>query len=81
MEEVGIEVKNIKYFGSQPWPFPNSLMLGFTAWWAGGDLVPDGTEISDAGWFTADNMPDIPPKISISREIIDWYLDGKPDNP
>jgi NAD+ diphosphatase len=79
-EEVGIEVKNIKYFGSQPWPFPDSLMLGFTADWAGGDLVPDGVEITDAGWFTADTMPEIPPKISISREIIDWYLEGKPGN-
>jgi len=79
-EEVGIEVKNIKYFGSQPWPFPNSLMLGFTADWAGGDLVPDGEEITHADWFTADNMPEIPPKISIAREIIDWYLEGKPDN-
>jgi NAD+ diphosphatase len=78
-EEVGIEVKNIQYFGSQPWPFPNSLMLGFTAEWAGGELVPDGKEISDAGWFTAADMPEIPPKISISRDIIDWYLAGKPD--
>jgi NAD+ diphosphatase len=77
-EELGIEIKNIKYFGSQPWPFPNSLMLGFTANWAGGELVPDGKEIVDAGWFTAGNMPEIPPKISIAREIIDWYLEGKP---
>jgi NAD+ diphosphatase len=77
-EEVGVEIKNVKYFGSQPWPFPNSLMLGFTADWAAGDIVPDGKEISDAGWFTAANMPDVPPKISIAREIIDWYLEGKP---
>jgi len=80
-EEVGIEIKNIQYFGSQPWPFPNSLMLGFTADWARGDLVPDGKEISDAGWFTTDNMPEVPPrKLSIARDIIDWYLDGKPAN-
>jgi NAD+ diphosphatase len=78
-EEVGLEIKNIQYFGSQPWPFPNSLMLGFTADWAGGDLVPDGKEISDAGWFTAVNMPEVPPRISIAREIIDWYLEGKPN--
>jgi len=77
-EEVGIDVKNIKYFGSQSWPFPNSLMLGFTADWAGGDPLPDGKEITEAGWFTAANMPDIPSRISISREIIDWYLEGKP---
>jgi NAD+ diphosphatase len=79
-EEVGIDVKNVKYFGSQPWPFPDSLMLGFTADWAGGELVPDGVEITEAGWYTPDTMPDIPPKISISREIIDWYLEGKPDS-
>ncbi len=78
-EEVGIEVKNIKFFGSQPWPFPNSLMLGFTAEWAGGDVVPDGKEISAAGWFTPADMPEVPPKISIAREIIDWYLEGRPD--
>ena len=77
-EEVGIEIRNIKYFGSQSWPFPNSLMLGFTADWAGGDPLPDGKEITEAGWFTAANMPDIPSRISISREIIDWYLEGKP---
>jgi NAD+ diphosphatase len=77
-EEVGIETKNIKYFGSQSWPFPNSLMLGFTAEWAGGDIKPDGKEITEADWFSADNMPDIPSKISISREIIDWFLEGKP---
>jgi NAD+ diphosphatase len=77
-EEVGIEVKNIKYFGSQPWPFPNSLMLGFTADWAGGEPVPDGKEISGAGWFTAATLPEIPQKISIAREIIDWYVEGRP---
>ena len=79
-EEVGIEINNIQYFGSQPWPFPNSLMLGFTSDWAGGDLVPDGKEITDAGWFTSANMPDVPPrKVSIARDIIDWYLEGKPE--
>ncbi len=77
-EEVGIEIKNLKYFASQPWPFPNSLMLGFTADWAAGELVPDGKEISDAGWFSAANLPAVPPTISIAREIIDWYLEGKP---
>jgi NAD+ diphosphatase len=52
-------------------------MLGFTAEWAGGDVIPDGKEISAAGWFTPADMPEVPPKISISREIIDWYLEGK----
>lgn len=53
-EEVGIRVKNIKYFGSQPWPFPHSLMVGFTAEWARGEIRPDGKEIEDARWFTPD---------------------------
>lgn len=73
-EEVGITVKDIQYFGSQPWPFPNSLMLGFTAKYAGGEIRIDPTELADAGWFTPDNMPQIPNRISISRRLIDWYL-------
>ncbi|MEA4952359.1 MAG: NAD(+) diphosphatase [Aminivibrio sp.] len=76
-EEVGIRIKNIAYFGSQPWPFPHSLMLGFTAEWAGGELTPDGKEIEDAGWFTARTMPEIPPSISISRRLIEHWLAGR----
>lgn len=72
-EEVGISVKNIRYYGSQPWPFPDSLMLGFTAEYAGGEIEVDGVEISDADWFPPDRLPRIPPKISISRELIDWF--------
>ncbi len=75
-EEVGIRVKNIKYFGSQPWPFPHSLMLGFTAEWAEGELTPDGEEIEEARWFTPETMPDIPHSISISRRLIDNWLEG-----
>ncbi len=75
-EEVGIRVKDIKYFGSQPWPFPHSLMLGFTAQWAEGELAPDGVEIADADWFTPEDMPEIPPSISISRRLIDHWLSG-----
>lgn len=75
-EEVGIRVKNIKYFGSQPWPFPHSLMLGFTAEWSEGELTPDGEEIEEARWFTPDTMPDIPQSISISRKLIDNWLEG-----
>ncbi len=75
-EEVGIKVKDIAYFGSQPWPFPHSLMLGFTARWAEGEIVPDGVEIEDAHWFTPEDMPEIPPSISISRKLIDHWLAG-----
>ena len=72
-EEVGLTVKDIKYFGSQPWPFPHSLMIGFTAIYAGGEITLDDTEIEDAGWFTVDNLPPIPSKISIARKLIDWF--------
>ena len=74
-EEVRIRVKNITYFGSQPWPFPHSLMLGFTADWAEGELTPDGVEIVDAAWFTPETLPDIPPSISISRRLIENWLE------
>ena len=61
-EEVGIRVKNIKYFSSQPWPFPNSLMIGFTAEWESGEIAVDGKEISEAAWYDAGNLPGIAPK-------------------
>jgi NAD+ diphosphatase len=73
-EEVGIYIKNVRYFGSQPWPFPNSLMIGFTAQYAGGELIIDKTEIEDAGWYSIDNLPTIPPPLSISRKIIDSFI-------
>jgi NAD+ diphosphatase len=72
-EEVGIAVNNIRYFGSQPWPYPDSLMIAFTAQYAGGTITIDGSEILDAGWFSAGNLPSIPPKISIARQLIDWF--------
>jgi NAD+ diphosphatase len=74
-EEVGIEVKNARYFGSQPWPFPHSLILAFTAEWAGGEIVADGVEVLDAQWFRADALPPIPPRVSIARQLIDAWLD------
>lgn len=76
-EEVGIRVKDIQYFGSQPWPFPHSLMIGFTAHHAGGEISIDNEEIEAAGWFTADNLPKIPGKISIARKLIDWFLESR----
>lgn len=73
-EEVGIEVANIRYFGSQPWPFPHSLMVGFTAGHAGGEIRVDGDEIVDARWFSRDDLPLIPPRPSIARQLIDAWL-------
>ena len=77
-EEVGIEVRNVAYFGSQPWPFPHSLMVGFTAEHASGEIAIDGEEIVDAGWYSADpeQLPELPNRISISRRIIDSFLNA-----
>ncbi len=77
-EEVGIEVRNVAYFGSQPWPFPHSLMVGFTAEHASGEIAIDGEEIVDAGWYRADpeQLPELPNRISISRRIIDSFLNA-----
>ena len=69
-EEVGVEVENIRYFGSQPWPFPHSLMVAFTADYAGGEIRPDGVEIEEARFFDAEQLPQLPPSISISRRLI-----------
>jgi NAD+ diphosphatase len=74
-EEVGIEVHDLRYMGSQPWPFPHSLMIGFTARWKSGEVQVDGKEIADARWFAPDDLPDIPPSMSIARYIIDGWLE------
>lgn len=74
-EEVGIEVRDIEYFGSQPWPYPHSLMIGFTAKWESGEISPDPSEIADARWFAPHEFPQIPGKISISRQLIDDFVD------
>jgi NAD+ diphosphatase len=73
-EEVGVEIANVAYVASQPWPFPHSLMLGFTADWASGDIVIDPIEIMDAQWFRVDDLPPIPPRISIARQLIDGWV-------
>ena len=80
-EEVGVEVKNITYFGSQPWPFPNSLMVAFTAEWAGGELSIEPLEVEDAGWYKADELPQLPPKISIARAMIDDFAERRGFDP
>lgn len=79
-EEVGIEVENLRYFGSQPWPFPHSLMVGFTASFAGGDLVLEEKEIVRAGWFGAEEVLRlrIPPPGTIARKLIDRFLMERP---
>jgi NAD+ diphosphatase len=73
-EEVGVKVHNLEYLGSQPWPFPNSLMLGFHAEYESGDILIQEDEIADARWFPVNNLPAIPGGIAISRWLIDDYL-------
>lgn len=80
MEEVGVELGDVRYVSSQPWPFPHSLMVGFEADWAAGEIEIDGVEIIDAGWFSPGDLPMIPPGMSIARTLIDRWLDraGRP---
>src|SRR2546430_12664620 len=65
-EEVAVQVKNLRYYGSQSWPFPHSLMVAYTAEWAGGEIVPQPSDIQSAGWFGIDELPGIPPRFSIA---------------
>ena len=76
-EEVGLEVRRIRYFGSQSWPFSASLMIGFTAEHAGGEITVDGREILEADWFSPERLPEIPMKMSISRQLIDWFVENR----
>jgi NAD+ diphosphatase len=69
-EEVGVQVEGLRYYGSQSWPFPHSLMIAFTARWSGGEIVPQPGEIEDARWFPIDALPAIPPRFSIAGHLI-----------
>lgn len=73
-EEVGIKIKNLRYFASQPWPYPFGLMVGFTADYDGGNIHLQKEELCQGGWFTRDNLPPIPDKASIARRLIDDWL-------
>ena len=75
-EEVGIKVTNVRYFKSQFWPFPNSLMIGFTADYKSGNIKIDEDEIAEAGWFKAESLPNVPTKRSISSELIKWFVNS-----
>ncbi len=77
LEEVGIRVKNIQYFGSQPWPFSYSLMIGFTCEWLEGEIQIDPLELEAADWFSASDLPELPPKISLAHMLIDSYLNSQ----
>lgn len=73
-EEVGVDVDQVRYVGSQPWPFPHSLMVGFRVNYVGGDIVCEEAEIMDANWYRKDDLPMIPPEISIAGKIIQQWL-------
>jgi NAD+ diphosphatase len=73
-EEVGLQVQNLRYLGSQSWPFPNSLMLGFHAEYRAGEIVCLDGEIADAQWFRHDELPNVPPGTAISRWLIDDFI-------
>ena len=75
-EEVGVRVKNLRYFGSQSWPFPHSLMVAYTAEWDGGEVVPQEDEIEEAAWFPVDALPGIPPRFSIAGHLIRDTVDA-----
>jgi NAD+ diphosphatase len=74
-EEVGVEVKNARYFASQSWPFPHSLMVAFVCDWAGGEIRRQESEIEEAKWFKVLQLPKLPSKISIARRLIDAVVD------
>lgn len=74
LEEVGIEVDDVRYFGSQPWPFPSQLMIGFTARAAGGELTIDPAELADAGWYRPHELPEVPGPFTIARHLIDDFV-------
>lgn len=77
-EEVGLEIKNIRYIGSQNWGYSSSLMLAFTAEYSSGEIVVDGVEIESAGWFTTETMPDeLPPGMSIGSKLINRFINGE----
>ena len=74
-EETGLDVKNITYFGNQPWPYPSGLMVGFIADYAGGEITLQDEELSSGDFYTRDHLPELPRKLSLARKMIDWWLD------
>jgi len=77
-EETGVKITNIRYFASQPWPYPCGLMVGFNADYVSGDIHLQASEIAKGGWFRRDNLPNIPEKLSIARMLLDAWLNTPP---
>lgn len=76
-EETGLDVKNITYFANQPWPYPSGLMVGFIADYAGGELMLQDEELSAGAFYTRDNLPELPRKLSLARKMIDWWIENE----
>ena len=74
-EETGLAIKHLHYFGSQPWPYPSALMVGFFAEYDSGDIRLQRSELAAGGWYKKDHLPQIPEKLSIARKLIDHWLD------
>lgn len=77
MEETGLRIKNLKYFGSQPWPYPSGIMIGYSAEYESGTIKLQDEELSAGNFYRKDNLPEIPKKLSIARKLIDAWLEGK----
>ena len=75
MEETGLHITNLRYFGSQPWPYPCGLMVGFTADYDGGKIHLQRSELSKGAWFDRNHLPHIPEKLSIARQLLDSWLE------
>ncbi|KAA6338073.1 NADH pyrophosphatase [termite gut metagenome] len=80
LEETGLKIKNITYFGNQPWPFPSSLMVGFIADYESGEIKLQDEELSFGAFYTKNNLPELPGKPSLARKMIDWWIEIKPCN-
>ncbi|KAA6343313.1 NADH pyrophosphatase [termite gut metagenome] len=78
LEETGLRVKNITYFGNQPWPFPSGLMVGFVAEYDGGEIQLQSEELSFGAFYTKDKLPELPGKLSLARKMIDWWIETTP---
>ena len=73
-EETGLKIKNIRYYSSQPWPYPSGLMVGFYAEYESGEITLQRSELRNGGWFNKNSLPRIPEKLSIARQLIDNWL-------
>ena len=75
-EETGLTIRDITYFGNQPWPYPSNLMIGFIAEYVRGEIKLQEEELSSGSVFSKDNLPEIPRKLSLARKMIDWWLES-----